>query len=64
MLGGPPVGLILQARYLTYQAPEYRIVDDEMQSVFGMTQNCLFADLYRPANLAAQEDAIIHDSKT
>ena len=57
LLGGPPVGLTLEARYLTYQTPEYRIVAHEMQPVFGMAQNCLFADLYRPVNLNAQEDA-------
>lgn len=57
MLGGPSAGLTLEARYLTYQAPEYRIVDHEMQPVFGMAENCLFTELYRPANLNAQEDA-------
>ena len=57
MLGGPSAGITLEARYLTYQAPEYRIVDHEMQTVFGMAENCLFAELYRPVNLTAQEDA-------
>ena len=57
LLGGPPVGLTLEARYLTYQTPEYGIVDREMQPVFGMAQNCLFTDLYKPVNSNAQEDA-------
>lgn len=57
MLGGPAMGLILEARYLTYQTPEFRIVGHEMQPVFGMAQNCLFTDLYKPVNSNAQEDA-------
>ena len=57
MLGGPAEGLILEARYLTYQTPEFRIVSHEMRPVFGMAQNCLFTDLYKPVNSNAQEDA-------
>ncbi|NES21258.1 MAG: hypothetical protein F6K41_20585 [Symploca sp. SIO3E6] len=57
MLGGPAEGLILEARYLTYKTPQYRIVRHEMRPVFGMAQNCLFKELYRPVNSNAQEDA-------
>ena len=56
-LGGPAKGLILEARYLTYQTPELRIVSHEMRPVFGLAQNCLFTELYKPANSNAQEDA-------
>ena len=57
LLGGSSAGLTLEARYLTYQVPEYRIVNHEMQPVFGIAQNCLFTDLYKPTNSNAQEDA-------
>ena len=57
MMGGPPVGLTLEARYLTYQTPEYSIVNHEMQPVFSMGENCLFVDLYKPVNSDAQADA-------
>ena len=57
MLGGPAEGLLLEARYLTYQTPESRIVSHEMQPVFGLAQNCLFTELYQPANSTSQEDA-------
>ena len=56
-LGGPAKGLLLEARYLTYQTPEFRIVSHEMRPVFGMAQNCLFTELYKPVNSNAQEDA-------
>lgn len=54
-LGGPAEGLILEARYLTYQT--HSIVGHEMQPVFGLAQNCLFTDFYKPVNSNAQEDA-------
>ncbi len=54
-LGGPAKGMILKARYLTYK--NVKIVDHEMQPVFGLAQNCLFTDLYKPINSDAQEDA-------
>ena len=56
-LGGPAEGLLLEARYLNYQTPEFRIISHEMRPVFGMAQNCLFTELYKPFNSNAQEDA-------
>ena len=55
-LGGPAEGMILKARYLTYNS-EWKIVDHEMRSVFGMAENCLFKELYTPVNSNAREDA-------
>ncbi|BAZ36984.1 hypothetical protein NIES4101_29050 [Calothrix sp. NIES-4101] len=54
-LGGASEGIILKARYLTYK--NSRIVASEMKPVFGLAQNCLFTDIYKPVNLNAQEDA-------
>lgn len=54
-LGGPAEGMILWARYLTYE--NFQIVDHEMRPVFGMAENCLFKDLYQPVNSNAREDA-------
>ncbi|WP_300506368.1 hypothetical protein [Crocosphaera sp.] len=55
-LGGPAEGMILEARYLTYNS-EWKIVDHEMRPVFGMAENCLFKELYTPVNSNAREDA-------
>ena len=55
LLGGPAKGMLLEARYLTYESS--KIVNDEMQPVFGMAQNCLFQQLYKPANANSQQDA-------
>ncbi len=54
-LGGPAEGVILETRYLTYQ--NFKIVDHEMRPVFGMAENCLFKELYKPVNSNAREDA-------
>ena len=55
-LGGPAEGIILEARYLTYNS-ESKIIDNEMRPVFGMAENCLFKELYTPVNFNAREDA-------
>ena len=55
LLGEPAKGMILEARYLTYK--NYEIVKNEMQPVFGLGQNCVFRDFYKPVNSYAQEDA-------
>ena len=55
LLGGSAKGMLLEARYLTYESS--KIVNDEMQPVFGMAQNCLFQERYKPANANSQEDA-------
>jgi hypothetical protein len=55
-LGGAAKGMILKARYLTYNK-DFSIVADQMQPVFGLAQNCLFTDIYKPVNPNAQEDA-------
>ena len=57
MLGGAAKGILLEARYLTYQTPEFKIISHEMRPVFGMAQNCLFSELYKPVKSNAQEDA-------
>jgi hypothetical protein len=57
LLGGQAEGVVLEARYLTFEETTFRITDHEMRPVFGMAQNCLFTDLYRPKNPDAQEDA-------
>ncbi|MGK7956066.1 MAG: hypothetical protein AB4063_12575 [Crocosphaera sp.] len=54
-LGGPAEGMILEARYLTYNS-EWTIVDHEMRPVFGLAENCLFKELYQPVNSNARED--------
>ncbi|BDA69518.1 hypothetical protein CAL7716_036840 [Calothrix sp. PCC 7716] len=54
-LGGSAEGIILKARYLTYN--NHRIVKNEIKPVFGLAQNCLFTDIYKPVNSNAQEDA-------
>ena len=56
-LGGPAKGMILKARYLTYNTPKSKIVGHEMRPVFGLAQNCLFRNLYKPINSNAKEDA-------
>ena len=56
-LGGAAKGLILEARYLTYETTAFKITDDEMRPVFSVAENCLFKDFYKPINLKSQEDA-------
>lgn len=57
LLGGPARGIVLEARYLTYQTPSYKIVSSQMRSVFSLPSNCLFAESYSPKNSSAREDA-------
>ena len=56
-LGGAAKGLILEARYLTYETPAFKITSDEMRPVFSLPENCLFKDFYKPINLKSQQDA-------
>lgn len=54
-LGGPAKGIVLEARYLSYQS--YRIVSSQMRPVFSLAGNCLFSESYSPIKSYAREDA-------
>ncbi len=55
-MGGDAMGLVLEARYLTYG--DYKIVKSEMVPVMTEALNCLFHDeTYSPKNAGAREDA-------
>ncbi|MEM8594524.1 MAG: hypothetical protein AAGF06_06890, partial [Pseudomonadota bacterium] len=45
-LGGSSSGLVLSARYLTYQ--KHRIVADQLKPVYSVAGNCLFNEHYAP----------------
>jgi hypothetical protein len=55
LLGGPARGIVLKARYLTYQND--KIGSSQMRPVFSLPSNCLFAESYSPKNSSAREDA-------
>ncbi|WP_252177770.1 hypothetical protein [Endozoicomonas sp. 4G] len=54
-LGGPAKGIILEARYLTYQ--DHHIIHDEMRPVYDQAWNCLYQPRYQPVNNRAREAA-------
>lgn len=54
-LGGPAKGIVLEARYLTYQ--NTRIISSQMRPVFSLASNCLFPETYSPIKSNAREDA-------
>jgi hypothetical protein len=54
-VGGKPVGSILQVRYLTYKG--YKIVKDEMKSVYSENGNCLFKKGFAPNKAKAEKSA-------
>lgn len=55
LLGGPSRGVVLEARYLTYE--NFRIASSQMRPVFSLAENCLFNERYAPLTPAAREDA-------
>nr|MDT0251688.1 hypothetical protein [Endozoicomonas sp.] len=52
-LGGPARGLLLEARYLTYE--NNRIVQDEMRPIYDVPLNCLYRPEYQPVSHHARE---------
>ena len=54
-LGGPATGVVLEARYLTFQ--NNKIVSSQMRSVLSQPGNCLFTEWYSPKESDAREDA-------
>ncbi len=54
-LGGSGNGIVLEARYLTYQS--YKIISSQMRPVFSLPGNCLFTESYSPIKSYAREDA-------